>query len=306
MKKKLFVINQFFNEIVIHSILSIVRALGFQIMAIIINNIIVTIDFDTVSLIRETNNLIYAIQLNFFQCFFILKSIIFQNHFEYILSIFILVHNVIVIYTLIYLVNSNITRKLTYASAFNGLIYFFEFSFILWRIIKNKVDRNFETFKKIGADPKINEAYNIRRILRSLGFIDLFLCFIVVGRFFLPPIVSQSRIDFSVLGIFTITLLQHLFIGLRPDLEDVILRKIAFFLTGFKLIFMVGELVAISFNNYLTENSGKAIKMAIYSDILTISVFLTYYLVKDFKLFGSGLNQLLTFNTVEINLSNKN
>lgn len=293
--------QKYSNKIIIHSLLSLLRSVCFLTMKILI--------FKNANQHKENkakiiNNSIYALQLTFFQLYFINDSIITENHFGYILSAFFMVHNCILIFILLYLVDFNITKSIIFVSSVALIFYILEIGFATLNIIKARAARCFDIFKKIGPNPKKNEAYKIRTIVRTLNLIDMYLVILVSGRFFFPPIHPYVEIDFSILIIFFITLIQHAFIRTHPDIEDKTQRKIAIAMSIFKIGALIGEIVFISLVQVPSVHFSKTIKFALFSDILLTTISLTYFLYKDLLNYGCGLKEHFGNKVRQVSLNN--
>ena len=292
--------NFSYIQISIHCILATLRATSFFIINFIIYS---KPSLASTNTNKVANNIVYANQLNFFRLYCVLRSIINENHFEYILTLPLSLHNFILIFVLFYTVESEIANFITKPIVTAGFLYVLDFLFTIKCILNKRAAFNFDTFKKIGADQKINEAYNVRRTVKYLSLVDLFLVVIINGRFFLPPVQPNLRIDFSVTGILAFTLIQQILINARENQENKIQRRIAIGLSLLKSLMMIVEIVFISFNTFLLSDSARSIKILLYCDIMLDSVFLSVYLYKDLLNFGCGLKEHLEFKTEKIRLN---
>lgn len=292
--------NFSYFQILIHFLLTFLRSTSFFTINFIIYS---KPSLASTNTNKVANNIVYAIQLNIFRLYCVIRSIITENHFEYTLTLLLSLHNFILIFVLFYTVEAEIAKFITAPVAITGFLYILDILFTIKNIRDRRGAFDFDTFKKIGADQRINEAYNIRRTVKYLSLIDMFLAIIINGRFFLPPVQPNLRIDFSVTGILALTLIQQILINAQITKENKIQRKIAIGFSLFKSLTMVVEIVFLSFNTFLVSDSARSIKIILYCDILLDSIFLSIYLYRDLLNFGCGLRENLEFKTKRTNLN---
>lgn len=292
--------NFSFTQVSVHSIIYILRGSCLCSMNYIIRR---NPEFASVDTNKLFNNIIYAFQLNTFQIFCVLNSIINEDHFEYMLSLVLILHNVMLTFVLLYIIENQILKFIIVPIILTGTLYLIEFIYTIKLIGDQKASHSFDTFKKIGADKKINEAFHIRKIVRYLSIVDMFLVLLINARFFLPPVQANLRIDFSVIGILVFTLVQELIINTQSELENNSQRKIAIVLSIIKAVAMIMEIVFVSFQNFLSSDSARTIKIILYADILVVSILLSVYLIKDLANYGCGLKATLQFKTRKIKVS---
>ena len=217
------------------------------------------------------------------------------------LNIIIIFHNFI-IQSLLYYSEMDDFESL-FASIVVSILYILEFLYILKVIRDKRSSYAFDTFKKIGADPEVNKAYNIRLLVNYLSHLDIFLNILVAARFSLPPIIPFRSSNIIVIVIFVLTLLDEIFIHTQSILEYKTQRKIAIGILSIKFICDIVKLILDILENDLFCAIRYIVKIIINIDILIVSGFLAIYLIKDFKNYGSGLKENLKFTTKKIELN---
>lgn len=288
-------------RVAVHVSLSSLRAICFVILKLLIFSSILENKANRVKII---NNAIYGLQTIFFQSYFVANSIISQNYFEYTLYAFILIHNTTINLILFVLSQFRFDTNLLVFVSIIVLLYVTEIIYTIRNIMADRASNSFAIFKKIGANPKVNEAYKLRIIVRTISFIDLFLALLICGRFFFPPTQPYSKKDFTIILLFVLTLIQQIFIRTQWELEDVLQRKIAIAIAVMKWATALVDLILFSFSDSASFLASKTIKISLFIDILVISSSLIFFLYKDLMSYGSGLKNHFRLKTRSLDLSN--
>jgi hypothetical protein len=95
----------------------------------------------------------------------------------------------------------------------------------MYLIYSRRNENNFQLFKKIGADKRINKAFSTRKLLESSGSLNVFMASVIFMKLILPPKTTIGFSSFSILIFTVFTYTQQLFISVGINEERVGQRK---------------------------------------------------------------------------------
>lgn len=262
-------------------------------------------DFLNPVVIDTIDDFVYIIQFNLFQIYFVTSSIVSGNVFGMYLSLGIMIHNAVI--TMFLPATSGISFPLRYWAMLITVTSLFVAEAIMTLLIiyTRRLEINFDLFKKVGANPKINDAFGTRKCLEAFGSINVFVAVMISAKFFLPPSSVYNKASALTFGFTMLTLVEQLFISVGFNEENIKQRRIALFLSFLKIPVAILSIVVYSTYNISNESYYRNREAVIYllGDILLITICMDYLLVQDTRKFGSGLKDFLKFKTRKLNLS---
>lgn len=249
----------------------------------------------------------FCFQFNIFLLYIAIDATIRENTFKYYFSIVIMFHNAILFAIIPATVGFTISFKFWIIFGLSIFSFLIEGSISIVMSYLQRNEKNLELFKKVGANPKINNAFATRKALETFGQANLFFAFILFEVFWIPPNKLTQLIQLYNYLIVLITFIQQLSISVRFNNEIVIQRKISIGISYFKIIAVIG-LVAWRSAIHVRGNINTRLDYfhtVLNIDILFVSAAMQYYLIKDFNQFGSGLKEYLKDTAKSINLSSR-
>lgn len=248
----------------------------------------------------------FLYQFNLFLLYLLISSSISGNIFKYYFAIGLMFHNAIVAVIIPSTLGLSILYKYWVGLTLVSGIYFLEGILSVYISYLRKHETSMDLFKKIGANPKVNNAFATRRILQCFGEINVFLATITLYAFSNEPI-SKSIFLFALnIAYSFIAYLQQLTISAKGDKEDYKQRKVAIILSYVKIFAALVMLVSDSLTSLLTKRNGAYVFYTLlWFDIITISIVMHFFLVRDRNQFGSGLKEYLEFRSTRIEVRNK-
>lgn len=246
----------------------------------------------------------YILEFNLFQLYDTIKSIISENIYASYLSVAVMLHNTVFSMfvsakTLVQTLESSRTTSYILSSTF-----LIEAIFTIYVIILQRTTNSYKLFKIIGASTKINNAFATRKYLEIFGTINVFMASLISGKLFLP--ISTLYVPFAsiIFGFSLITYVQQIFISAKFNEEDMRQRKIAIFLTTIRIPLAVAILVWYNTANISDrgEMYSRSVITYLFVDIILLAIAMDYFLIQDTMQFGSGLKDMISFKTRQMNL----
>lgn len=248
------------------------------------------------------HDLVYIAQYNIYTIYLAIHSLINSSVFGYRVSIVLMFHNALLIICILMAVPMNITLH-AFLFVFIILILFvMEGLFSIYVSYLRRYDTNFELFKKVGADPAINDAFFLRKSLETLGSLNTFIAVTTFGRYAFHAFMGFELAYFLFIALSIITFFQQLFVYVNFYNENVQQRKVAKVLSIIKLVFhfqiIIVEIFLVDKNhcNWSPTNT----LFLIDSTFLTLAT--TYFLWCDTSNFGIGLKDYLKSTIMTCNL----
>lgn len=235
----------------------------------------------------------YFYQFNIFLLYVVIDSTIRENIFKYYFSIVIMFHNAILFFAFPATFGFAVSFRFWFFTGLCILSFIFEGLITLYISYLNRNAKNLELFKKVGASPKVNDAFATRKALETFGQANMFLIFVLIEVFWIPADINIQLLQIANYLIVLLTFVQQITISVRFNDEHVTQRKIAIGLSYLKIFSVIG-LIAWRGAVHLNGNTNTRIDFfhtVFDADILIASIIMQYYLIKDFKQFGSGLKE---------------
>lgn len=253
------------------------------------------------------NNFIVEYIWSLFQIYFTISMVLSENIYGYYIAIIIMIHNCIL--SILVLVYAHLVFRAIFWIP--GIViastYVVEsvITFIFIRI--RRAEATLSLFRKIGADPAINEMYSTRKKLETLGSTNLIISIIMAERLFIPPVVVTTWTDRAlVIGTLIVTFIQQILIFSCMYEERLIQRITAIVVTGIKCIISLTLLIVVPFiYTYSSQHYMSTVRPILYADELIISLLFLYYLVMDTRNFGRGLASSLKNTEKQLVLGHK-
>lgn len=250
------------------------------------------------------SDILFLGKFNVFQFYLVVSSIISGNIHRAYLSMAMMLHNAILAIFIPTAMSSDLIASTWIAIVLVSLTFLLEAFWLLYMIYAKRFENNLERLRKVGVDPRINNAFAVRKALQTFGSINIFLVFAVLGKDFVPPLERFNGITLLSLSYAILSSIQQLFISANFNDEDITQRKVAIFLSFARLPIIICIIVwcAVGPKHRATTH---AVSIFIFSDILVISLIVNYILLCDTSMFGSGLKESLIFKTKIFDLSSK-
>jgi len=252
---------------------------------------------------NSVNDMLYLTQLNLCQLHISLDSLIHANIMKYRLTTVLSLHNAVLC---MFIATFTFRPQLKYWILISilTLISLGEGLYSIYISYSKRYEFEFELFKKVGIDQKINSAYVTRKSLESIYGVTFFANCAIAGRFIYNPLQIISSISYAVLVWLAISLAQQLFVCVRFNSEVVLQRKIAIVLSAVKMAASVLILVYYRWQYRDSWSKGMAVDILLFCDSIVLSILEGYYVFIDWRKFGSGLKKRLAFNTTRLILGN--
>lgn len=257
------------------------------------------------ALIGRVDDFTYNVYFNLYLEFLFIYSILMSNIYGYYLCSAVCLHNSALF---IIIVSSPITvygPGIWICVSFIAGLFILECFVTLYFLYVRRYENNNDLFKKIGANPKINQAFATRKQLELFGSINVFTSTVILFKFLLPPSSIYANVTYLT-GIFTFTsYLQQALITVNLHQELVRQRQLAIILAFIKIGLAIT--IIVLYNRYsigldVLDQPSKVISF-LFVDIIVITIGMTYLLIKDLKQFGSGLKEFLKFKTKVVSLN---
>lgn len=262
-------------------------------------------DFSNPAVVDTVDDFVYIIQFNLFQIYFVTSAIVSGNIFGFYLSIGLMVHNAALSMFIPATTGADISLKYWSMLILIAALFVLEAVVTLFIIYTRRLEINFDLFKKVGANPKINDAFGTRKCLEAFGSINVFVAVMISAKFFLPPSSVYNKASAVTFGFTMLTFVEQLFISVGFNEENIVQRKIALFLSFLKIPVAISAIVMYSLYDLSNKSYYRNREIVIYllGDTLLITICMNYLLVQDTRKFGSGLKDFLKFKTRKLNLS---
>lgn len=241
--------------------------------------------------------------LNVFGLYLFLKSIVDGNIYKYYLSVIMLINNAAI--TLGVLLQDGRWSSSLFWKMYTVIacLYVLEAIIsVIWLYVERN-ENNITIYKKIGLNPKINEAFAARKRLETLCEINIFMSSLLQLWFLVPPNASYRWLEVVRGFDTTFTYIQQLFISVNFNSENASQRMVAIIISIFNICFPI---VLFIFEQLLSkrhyEFQSNLFKF-IYIGMLLITIFMSVFLIQDYNRFGSGLKEYMKFKTKRLQLS---
>lgn len=246
---------------------------------------------------------IYIHQFNTFLLYFVLHSLSQENVLGYSLSIITMVHNA-GLSLLITLINRKFLpeKDLICAGLFSAS-YILEAIHAVCISYLRRHEINFEFFKNVGVDPKINESYVTRKRLQTFGMIDIFVSTAVLGKIILPPHTKYSAVSFVTITIVLLTYVRNVLMSANIDDENTLQRNVAIWMSFANILLLMMTIVLTALYASGCVASTHGVQLFVYADMLVVKIVMNIYMRKDKKNFGSGLKEFFAFRGQVLDLS---
>lgn len=296
LKLKKFPIVEFVTHIVFYAIRIVlytaIRGIGFELR------------IDVGLTVASASAIIVGCVFSLFLLVFALSNLLRENIYGYCLAAVVMFHNFLLSLTILILMRLDTHLKAKYwiLGIMVSVSYIFEMLITIFFIYKGRGESNRTIFRKIGADPKINDMFSIRQRLQTFGAINIFIPVMMIKNLYLPPRIFSFSFEHINTVVLALTLVQHVFVYTRFHDEDMVQRKIAIAVTVVKAGFTVLLIVLTAMNYMYSEYLARVIKIILCSDLLLLTLAFLYYLWVDMKNFGKGLRKHVLFRTRELTL----
>lgn len=252
----------------------------------------------------SANNYIVNYTFSLFLLFFVLYNIFTENIYGYYLAVVVMIHNFILMFAIVTATHFDNETPNLYWFLSIGLssTYIVEACISMVLIHKKRAENNKALFQRLGADPKINNMYSIRKKLQTLSIINLFIPIVTVQKLYLIPTQFGLKLESATVIILFITIVQHLFVYANFYQEDLWQRKIAIAITIIKVGLSIGLIIVTALRYaYILRKAGD-VRFIVYADLLLITLVFLYYLWMDMRNFGKGLKKHILFRTRKLTL----
>ncbi|ELA41141.1 uncharacterized protein VICG_01840 [Vittaforma corneae ATCC 50505] len=250
------------------------------------------------------NNYMVNYTFSLFLLYFVLYCIFTENIYGYCLAVVVMFHNFVLMVAIVITTHIDDRTKDNYwiLSLVISSTYIFELCISIFFIRKSRTESNRALFQKIGADQKINDMYSTRQKLRTLSTINIFIPIITVQKLYLAPTQFGLKSETSTAVILLLTVIQHLFVYANFHQESLVQRIIAVAITIIKAGLSLNLIILTAIKYAYLLNKANDARIIVYLDLLLITLVFLYYLWKDMRNFGKGLQKHILFRTRELTL----
>lgn len=256
------------------------------------------------TLIGKVDDFTYNVYFNLYLEFLFIYSILMSNIYGYYLCAAVCLHNSALFIIIVSSPGTVYGPGIWVCVSFIAGFFILECFVTLYCLYVRRFENNNELFKKIGANPKINQAFATRKQLELFGSINVFTSTVILLKFLLPPSSIYANVTYLT-GIFSFTsYLQQALIAVNLKEELVRQRQLAIFLSFIKIGLAIT--IIVLYNRYSLsldplDQPSKVIQF-LFGDIIVITSIMTYLLIRDLQQFGSGLKEFLKFKTKVVSL----
>jgi hypothetical protein len=295
--------NTEIRSILFHITCFVIRILLFStILFLIVNNS----DIRSPLVITRIDDFGYLTLFNVFLIYFVISSAISKNTFKYYLSVAVMFHNAVMVMIGAKSDAFPLEPKVWIILSITASIFTLEGIISIWILYVRRTDNNVTLFKKVGLNPKINKAFSTRRCLEAFGEVNIFLSVSINEKLFIGPNSVFDILSWLCLGYVFMTIIQQLLISVYFNEENLIQRKLAIFLTILKIPLNILLLIWWGKGNRNGANFGyNRFFGFLFGDMIALTLFMIYFLVMDYRQFGSGLKEYLNFKTVRVSLTGR-
>lgn len=253
--------------------------------------------------LEALDDFIFLTQFNIFELYMVVSSIASNNIYGYYFSIVVMVHNALLTMLVATFSAMYRTWRFLVVHGLVSLLFVLEALFTICLVYQRRFCNNLELFRKVGASPRINDAFFIRKILQTFGTVNVFSASVSAGKDLATPLVRFDGVSFLGYGFSLITYLQQVLISVNFNSENLAQRKAAIFVSCIKIPLAASVIVWSSTSSTHVTGRTQESTIYIFSDILVITVIMIYYLVRDTQYFGSGIKEYLQCRTRRFDLS---
>lgn len=279
-----------------HMVFLIFRIILFAIILVNFNNIKL---FSHKIYVNSFGDLAFLILFNIFQFFILVQSHLYSNIMIYYITMIVMLHNMTITITILIFTGCFLSLKCHYLLITVFILYLVELIHSVCVKFTSKFILKFDLFNKIGANPKINDAFTKRKGLLSLGNINVFISSILIFKNIFFNSYREKTAYYTYLQGLLAYLLQ-IIIFVHSDQEKKIQRGFAI-LISFIRVYLLGFVVLDHL--YVEKEVEKfALNGISFVSLLICTLFHLYFLIADTKRFGSGLESFLLFRTARITL----
>lgn len=253
----------------------------------------------------NNNSLVWP-KYSLYQLYLIVESLANTNMLEYRLASIIAIHNALISFSTIFFCELEITFSFLISIILITFLYMLDVIYVIYNVYSKRNEYGFQLFKKIGPDQKINDAYAIRQCLKIFRTANFFISFSLSYRFLAGVNNHVKEMNLVAIIFSMVSICQQLACYVKPDAEDYKQRKYAIILSIVKVIILF---VTVYIHLLCIINSDIKVTLELDLVFLTDTILMSlgelYYLIKDMKIFGSGLKKHLEFRTYGLNLKNR-
>lgn len=246
---------------------------------------------------------IYILQFNIFLFYFVLSSLSQGNVLGYFLSIIMMIYNAGLAFLIMFINQKSLFRKDIICAGLFTVSYIFEAIMAVCTSYLKRHEMSFEFFKKVGADPRINDSYVTRKRLQTFGVINLFVSTAILGKALLPPFPKYTGASYIAIFIVILTYIQQIFVSANMKDEDVLQRNIAIYMSFVNISLLILLITLTALRSFKCVASTRAVQIFVCTDMLVIKIVMNIYLRNDKKKFGSGLKDYFKFRGQTLDLS---
>lgn len=246
---------------------------------------------------------IYILQFNMFLFYFVLSSLSQGNVLGYFLSIIMMIHNAGLTLLILLTNQASLSKKDLICSGIFAASYILEAFLAVYTSYLKRNEMSFEFFKKVGANPKINDSYVTRKRLQTFGTINIFISTAILGKIIFPPFSKYSATNWVVILIIAFTYVQQIFVSVNMNDEDVPQRNTAIYMSFANIFLLVAMIVFTALYSFRCVASTREVQAFVYADMLIIKIVMNVYLRSDREKFGSGLKEFFISRSQILDLS---
>lgn len=257
-------------------------------------------------ILETSNDFVFLVSFNIFQLYLELQSFTSGNIYGYYMAIVVMIHNSVL--TMFIPSTTSLPVYFEYWIVFSIIsgAFVLEALITIYTIYLRRYESSLDIFRKVGANPRINTAFTTRKILQTFGMINMFFALCLGCKDFVIPstrFTQPATIRFSYI---VVTCIQQLFISINFHDEDFVQRKIAIYISLFKILLIIGAIVWTKVAGPPRLGISNSVEIFVLADALAVSVITTWFLINDTKQFGSGVKEYLIFRTKKLDLSSSN
>lgn len=252
----------------------------------------------------EISDIAYLFLLSAFVLYLFIKSIVIGNIYKYYLSIIVLINNAAVTLRIPVFEPSDRSGVYWRAYLMLAILYLMEATASIIVLYYERNENSIDLFKKIGLNPRINNAFAARKRLETLGEINVFMSTLLQSWVWIPPTNNGLRwlVAVRIIDKF-VTYVQQMCISVNFNGENIRQRIAAICLSivniAFPTVLFVWEQIIQRRHLPIQSDFNKFI----YVDMFLIAFFMTVFLIQDYNRFGSGLKEQMACRTKRLHLN---
>lgn len=239
----------------------------------------------------STNGIIVNISYNIYLFYFVIKSILTSNIYEYCVAASIMLNNCFLLLIAVIFILKHLDSKYILLTCACALSYALEFCISILFILKRREENNRTLFQKIGADSNINNAYATRTQLQTFGSLNIFISANLLQLSYSPNSKPANEVKYGDLVIFIMSILENISAYTLINEENKKQRKIAIWISFIKLGFVIASIVFAVLRYNKTPYNIESIRVILNIDEFIITIIMITLLIKDQKNFGIGLKK---------------